>query len=306
MTARRVSIVIVNWNSGDQLARCLHSIALFGGEHVDKVVVVDNHSTDQSLTSVMAHSSVTAIKLEENAGFARACNIGARNLSADFILFLNPDAALLDGAIGAVLDFLDTPKNSDVGICGVQLIDEQESVWRSCARFPTPMRLVSLATGADRIFPIIGTTMGEWDHRQSRRVDQVIGAFFLVRSDLFRSLGGFDERFFVYFEEVDFAFRASRRGMGTMFLADIKAFHAGGGTSGQVKARRLFYSLRSRILYARKHFSRMGYFLVIVTAFGLEPVARSVNHLVRGQLVGVRETLVAYRMLFDWVRGVEK
>ena len=90
-----------------------------------------------------------------------------------------------------------------------------------------------------------------------------------------------------------------------MFLADIKAFHAGGGTSGQVKARRLFYSLRSRILYARKHFSRMGYFLVIVTAFGLEPVARSVNHLVQGQLVGIRETLVAYRMLLDWVRGVE-
>jgi len=148
--------------------------------------------------------------------------------------------------------------------------------------------------------------MREWDHEQSRRVDQVIGAFFLVRRALFEALNGFDERFFVYFEEVDFAFRASRRGMGTMFLADIKAFHAGGGTSGQVKARRLFYSLRSRILYARKHFSRMGYLLVIVTAFGLEPVARSVNHLVRGQLVGVRETLVAYRMLFDWVRGVEK
>jgi len=250
---------------------------------------------------------VELIRAGSNLGFARACNLGASLAKdAEYLLFLNPDAMLEAGALQRAVDFMDSASSAGIGICGVALQENSGHVARSCARFPSPWRLAVVASGLDRVFPSLGTTMREWDHEQSRRVDQVIGAFFLVRRALFEALNGFDERFFVYFEEVDFAFRASRRGMGTMFLADIKAFHAGGGTSGQVKARRLFYSLRSRILYARKHFSRMGYLLVIVTAFGLEPVARSVNHLVRGQLVGVRETLVAYRMLFDWVRGVEK
>jgi len=304
---RQVAIVIVNWNSGSQVRDCVDSIILHGNQLRVSTIVVDNASTDGSADLVEGLRNVELIRAGFNLGFARACNLGASSVKdADYLLFLNPDAMLEAGALQRAVDFMDSASSAGIGICGVALQENSGHVARSCARFPSPWRLAVVASGLDRVLPSLGTTMREWNHAQSRRVDQVIGAFFLVRRALFEALNGFDERFFVYFEEVDFAFRASRRGMGTMFLADIKAFHAGGGTSGQVKARRLFYSLRSRILYARKHFSRMGYLLVIVTAFGLEPVARSVNHLVRGQLVGVRETLVAYRMLFDWVRGVEK
>jgi len=304
---RQVAIVIVNWNSGSQVRDCVDSIILHRNQLRVSTIVVDNASTDGSADLVEGLRNVELIRAGSNLGFARACNLGASLAKdAEYLLFLNPDAMLEAGVLQRAVDFMDSASSAGIGICGVALQENSGHIARSCARFPSPWRLAVVASGLDRVLPSLGTTMREWNHAQSRRVDQVIGAFFLVRRALFEALNGFDERFFVYFEEVDFAFRASRRGMGTMFLADIKAFHAGGGTSGQVKARRLFYSLRSRILYARKHFSRMGYLLVIVTAFGLEPVARSVNHLVRGQLVGVRETLVAYRMLFDWVRGVEK
>jgi len=85
-------------------------------------------------------------------------------------------------------------------------------------------------------------------------VDQVIGAFFLVRRALFETLGGFDERFFMYFEEVDFSKRAQMRGAASVYLGAARAFHSGGYSSRQVKASRLFYSLRSRFLYGFKHF----------------------------------------------------
>ena len=97
--------------------------------------------------------------------------------------------------------------------------------------------------------------MREWNHEESREVDQVMGAFFLVRQKLFEEWGGFDERFFVYLEDVDFSSRARRVGWRSFYMAGVKAYHKGGGTSEQIKSTRLFYSLRSRILYSYKHFS---------------------------------------------------
>jgi len=304
---RQVAIVIVNWNSGSQVRDCVDSIILHRNQLRVSTIVVDNASTDGSADLVEGLRNVELIRAGFNLGFARACNLGASSVKdADYLLFLNPDAMLEAGALQRAVDFMDSASSAGIGICGVALQENSGHVARSCARFPSPWRLAVVASGLDRVFPSLGTTMREWNHAQSRRVDQVIGAFFLVRRALFDALNGFDERFFVYFEEVDFAFRASRLGMGTIFLSDIKAFHAGGGASKQVKARRLFYSLRSRVLYARKHFSTVGYLLVVLTAVGVEPFARSVNHLIRGQIVGVVETLTAYRMLLNWAIGVEK
>jgi GT2 family glycosyltransferase len=304
---RQVAIVIVNWNAGSQIRDCVDSIAEHGTGLEVSIVVVDNGSTDGSADLVDGLRGVQVVRAGSNLGFARACNLGASFAGeTDYLLFLNPDAKLMAGALHRAVEFMNLPSSANIGICGVALIEEGGKVARSCARFPTPSRLAIIASGIDRLFPRLGTTMGEWDHAQSRLVDQVIGAFFLVRRKLFVYLKGFDERFFVYFEEVDFAFRASKIGMQTMFLADATAFHSGGGTSKQVKATRLFYSLRSRILYARKHFSRSGYRCVFASAVVLESLARTANHLVRGQISGVRETIAAYRMLVDWVMGADK
>jgi GT2 family glycosyltransferase len=296
-----VAIVIVNWNSGRQLLDCVETIHRWAGGVPVSVVVVDNGSSDQSAALIRDRADVHLISAGENLGFARACNRGAAAAEpSDFLLFLNPDAGLMEGSLPRAVRFMSEQAAAGVGVCGVALIDEHGQVARSCARFPTPTRLAVIASGLDRVFPRFGTTMGEWDHGQSRQVDQVIGAFFLVRRDLFENLGGFDERFFVYFEEVDFSFRASLAGFSSFFLSDVHAFHAGGGTSGQVKAKRLFYSLRSRILYASKHFAAPGVALVVLTTFLLEPVARVLNQLARGRFHGVAETVLAFGMLLRW------
>ncbi len=124
-----------------------------------------------------------------------------------------------------------------------------------------------------------------------------MGAFFLVRRSLFEALGGFDERFFVYFEEVDLTVRARAMGWRTFYLSDARVYHKGGGTTDRVKAVRLFYSLRSRILYAYKHFGWWTGSALTVGTLVLEPFTRltlAVAHMSVAELVA---TVGAYIML---------
>ena len=143
--------------------------------------------------------------------------------------------------------------------------------------------------------------MSEWDHSSTKTVDQVIGAFFLVRRHVFQELDGFDEQFFVYFEEVDFSFRAKHLGWSSVYFTGAQAFHAGGGVSQQIKAKRLFYSLRSRIQYVCKHFTSPKIILVLFATLFIEPVARIVLSIGNKSLVSIKETSSAYVMLYKWM-----
>jgi GT2 family glycosyltransferase len=191
------------------------------------------------------------------------------------------------------------PAAAQVGICGIQLVDAQDRVARTCARFPTPGDFVVRSFGLDRLAPRLfrGYVMNEWPHDADRRVDHVIGAFYLVRRELFETLHGFDERFFVYLEDLDFSLRASRIGWRCHFLAGARAFHRGGGTSEAVKARRLCYSLRSRLAYASKHFGPLAASAVWLAAMLVEPWTRLALALLRVSPAQALETLKAYRML---------
>lgn len=296
-----LDIVVVNWNAGAQIRTCIDSIAKYGSGLVNKTIVVDNGSVDGSDESVEGLPNVTLIRTGTNLGFGKACNLGAQQAKSEFILFLNPDAALYVDTLVKVLAYMQDAANSKVGICGVQLLDEAGHVSRSCSRFPSVFGFSVHAAGLVHFAPFLGHSMAEWDHAETRQVNQVIGAFFMVRRDLFLLLNGFDERFFVYYEEVDFSYRAHQAGWLSLFIADVQAFHAGGGTSNQVKARRLFYSLRSRVLYAFKHFCLPGALLVLFVTFLMEPMTRMAYALLRRSWSTVTETWAGYAMLWRWL-----
>jgi GT2 family glycosyltransferase len=298
-----ITIITVNWNAGHQLRACIDSITQHSHGLVKQTIVVDNGSEDGSETSIEDLTNVTLIRTGTNLGFGKACNLGAQQAQSDYLLFLNPDAALYADTLPKALAYMQDPANVEVGICGVQLQFETGQLSRSCARFPSTSGFVAHALGVDRFIPRLGHAMTEWDHRQTRVVDQVIGAFFLVRSELFNALHGFDERFFVYFEEVDFSYRARQAGWHSVYLADAQAFHAGGGTSNQVRARRLFYSLRSRLMYAFKHFTLVGAIAVLLATFLIEPVSRSVQALLRRSWSSLEETWTGYSLLWRWLRS---
>lgn len=296
-----LSIVIVNWNAGDQLCACIASIAQAssGLSRSCEVIVVDNASTDDSMRGIdQCGVSVRLIANTINRGFAAACNQGAREAHGDYLLFLNPDTRLFADSLTRPLEFLEHPGNAAIGICGIRLVDESGNTSTCAARFPSLRVLagviLGLATPFPRMFPPHLMTPRELN--ESRVVDQVIGAFFLIRRDVFDRCDGFDERFFVYFEEVDLSLRAKHLGYASYFLSDVSAFHKGGGCSDQVKAARLFYSLRSRVQYAKKHYSAaelFGLALLMAIEFPLR-LGRSVVRMSRDDL---GNTLLAYRQL---------
>jgi hypothetical protein len=298
---KSVEIIVVNWNAGHQLLECVQSVQKYGMPIVNRTIVVDNGSTDGSEITVKNLPNVEVISAEQNLGFGKACNLGAKHAKSDYLLFLNPDAALYPNTLGQTMAFMQDPNNSQVGICGVQLLDESNHISRSCTRFPSAKSFVLHAIGLDRFMPKLGHFMSEWDHSQTRQVDHVIGAFFLVRRTVFESLNGFDERYFVYLEDLDFSLRANKAGWQSVYLAQAQAFHAGGGTSNQVKARRLFYLLRSRILFAFKHFSLIGAGMVLLSTLFIEPVSRSILALFRHSWSTFKETWSCYAMLWKWL-----
>ena len=268
--------------------------------------MVDNASSDGSAAGVQdLPLPLELIRNPSNIGFAAACNQAAAGSTADYLLFLNPDTRLFPDTLAEVTRFMDSERASRIGICGVQIVGGDGRPGISCARFPTLRVLLGKITGLDRLLPRVFPShhLSPAETMQSRLVDQVIGAFFFVRSDLFARLGGFDARYFIYFEEVDFALRARRLGALTYFLKEATAVHAGNVSSNQVLALRLYHSLRSRRLYASEHWVRWQAVVLVGVTLSVELVGRLTSAAVRRSASELRATGAGYgRFVGDLLR----
>ncbi len=253
-----VRVVIVNWNAGPYLRACLDALARAEqrGYLLRRVVVVDNASTDGSVAACQeATLPVEVIRNVTNRGFGAACNQGAEGAAEDLLLFLNPDAQPAPDALARAVDAMAAGTVSRVGIVGVRMVDERGATVDSCSRFPDLRGMVGRATGLQRLLPALFPPQSlPADELQSDRpVDQVIGAFFLIRRSLFEQLHGFDERYFLYYEEVDLSLRARAAGHRSHYVADACCLHRGSVSSDQVPVHRLRYTLDSRVTFARTH-----------------------------------------------------
>lgn len=299
-------IVIVNWNSGDLLRQCLESLATLRVDDrylVEKLIIVDNASRDDSMARLPPLPfPVTMLMNARNVGFAAACNQGSNAGVAPYVLFLNPDMRLLPDSLLPPLALME--QSQDIGICGIQLVDNTGEVARSCSRFIRLRHVVAKLSGLASLVPRSNFTMMEWDHAESRDVDQVMGAFFLVRRELFEALDGFDPRFFVYYEDMDFSLRARLAGWRSYYLASARAFHEGGGASRQIKAERLNYALSSRLLYGFKHFHRTAAIAHLALTLAVEPWSRLFYAAIRGSWREAGDTLRGYSLLWRNMPGL--
>ncbi|MBC8104842.1 MAG: glycosyltransferase family 2 protein [Cytophagales bacterium] len=300
-------VVIVNWNAGPQLVDCLRALSRCDRSdyHLRQITIVDNASTDHSLQEVERADlgiSVRILRNADNKGFAAACNQGARGGDAEFLLFLNPDTVAFPESLSVPLSFLQSRDAEQIGIVGISLIDDRGQPARNACRFPTPGLFLRELLGLHQLFPkrFPGHVLLDWPHDETRIVDHVIGAFYLVRRHVFAALGGFDERFFVYKEDLDFSLRAQQSGWQSCYLATARAYHKGGGTSEGIKARRLFYGLRSRVQYGFKHFGWPAAVGLLLATLLLEPVARIVRALLMRSGDTLWETLGGIGRLWLW------
>lgn len=298
-----VDIIIVNWNTGQQLQECLDSLSgsRRDGYTLGQVVVVDNASTDGSASDLnFPGLPVRVIQSQTNRGFAAACNQGAAGSTADYLLFLNPDTKMLADTLAKSVAWMESPENARIGIVGVQMLDESGRVLRHCSRFLATRYFMYMMLGLNRLsparFPV--HTYDEWDHLQSRQIEHVIGAYFFIRSSVFTQVGGFDERFFLYFEDIDLSLRAWRAGWSSYYLASAQCCHACGGSSKQVKAQRLFYILRSRVFYAFKNFGMWNAMGLLWATLFIEPVSRLARAMAAGSASQMREVAQGYLLLW--------
>jgi N-acetylglucosaminyl-diphospho-decaprenol L-rhamnosyltransferase len=295
-----IHIVIVNWNTGDYLRQCLRSIAAADGVSLARVTVIDNASSDGSAVNLDDLGlPLEVVPNRTNIGFAAACNQGAAGSTADYLLFLNPDTRLFPDTLAVVTRFMDGERAADIGICGGQVLDPAGAPAISCARFPTLPVVFGKMTRLSAVLPSVfpGHHLIPAETRESRFVDQVIGAFFLVRRELFTRLGGFDTRFFLYYEEVDLTRRALQLGFRSYFLKDATVIHSGSVSARQILDRRLYHSLRSRQLYAQRHWPRGQSWLLALVTVAVELPARLAIAVLRRSRADFTATVSAYRML---------
>jgi GT2 family glycosyltransferase len=264
---RNIDIVIVNWNSRALLRECLAALDRSTIAERLSVIIIDNASTDGSADGLAARRvGVDLVFNTENCGFAAACNQGAARGGAPIVLFLNPDVAVEPDTVESAARYLDDPVHCGVGILGVQLLDLGGRVQASCARAPTAAALLLQTLFLDRICPALVPRhfLTEWDHGDTRPVDQVMGAFLMIRRALLDELRGFDERFFLYYEDVDLCLAARQAGSAVVHFAAARAVHRGGGTTAAIKDRRLFHLASSRVVYTAKRHGRIAAIVLVM------------------------------------------
>jgi N-acetylglucosaminyl-diphospho-decaprenol L-rhamnosyltransferase len=288
-----IDVVLVNYNSGQYLAEAVTALAR---SKVDQaplatVVVVDNLSTDTSLADLGACSlPLTILRNPVNRGFAAACKQGAALGKGHLILFLNPDTQLAPDCLARLVRRLDS--DPTIGAVGPLLLSFAGHIQRTCTRLPRPLDFVAMACGLHLLSPRFDIRLSEARHRVSGPVDHVIGACYLVRRELYERLGGFDERFFVYLEDLDLSWRIAQAGLRVWFEPEAVCLHQGGGSSRQVPVQRLVYSLESRVVFAKLHFAGLWPALIAASGLVADPLARAAHGLLR---MDVKEVGIAAR-----------
>jgi len=226
-----LSVVIVSWNSKDVLKDLLSSLLLYKDDFKLDIVVVDNNSSDESVSMLKENFPfVRAIENKNNLGFAKANNQGVKQAQAEKVLLINPDTQIRAGTLKKLVDFLD--ENDAAGIVGPKILDSKAKVQKECARnFPGPFtEFLQQAEFLDRLS---GYYLKDEEYHSVKKVPCISGACMMLRKKIFLETGGFDERFFMYGEDMDICFQAQKRGFEVWYLPDAEIVHLGGISTGQ-------------------------------------------------------------------------
>jgi GT2 family glycosyltransferase len=262
----RIDVVVVCWNDREKITTALDSLFALPEVQADPsfahVIISDNGSTDGSRDFLRERypDRLTIVENDANLGFAAACNRAFPHGSAPYVFLLNPDAELKPGALANIVAFMDTHPRA--GIAGSRIYNYDGTIQPSCGEFDTwaGAFLRSSAWGEWPPFRRFanGAGLREFRYDVERRVDLAIGAALAIRRALIAEIGAFDERFFLYHEEVDFAKRAADAGWETWFVPSSEAVHEGmGSAKGQYNVE--MRKQRSRRAYWIKHHGNAWY-----------------------------------------------
>ena len=254
-----LSIVIPSWNTRELLEACLRSLqAADLPEH--EIVIVDNGSEDDTVAVLQADWPQVRLFLNEtNEGFAPACNRGMRESSGRYILLLNTDTEVRPDAIQKLYRFLQ--ESREYAAAAPKLIYPDGRVQKSCHRFPGLATAFFFSTPVEKWWPkspeMKRYFMMDWDHEGDRDIDQPPAACMLVRADVLAEIGLFDEKLWLFYNDVDLSLRLAQAGWKSRYLGSaVVVHHEGASTAKLVNFTPVW--LENRLTYYRKHFGRLG------------------------------------------------
>jgi GT2 family glycosyltransferase len=288
-----VSIIIVNWNTAQLLAKCLESIYKAGSQYSFEIIVIDNGSQDESVSMISHHFPlVTVIINAENLGFAFANNQGMSIGRGRYLMLLNSDTIVLPGTIDRLIQVADT--NPQLGVLGPKLLNSDGTLQKSWASFPS---ILSELTGRN-----FRTRMSVPNNPFAYEVDWIGGACMLVRYRTVEEVGKMDDNFFFYSEELDWCYRIKKKKWKIWYLTNAEIYHLGGGSASRGSLEQLIRLYQSKLRYFGKYHSNLRvkilrYGLAVVNALGV--VRRIVffnwsNRKVAWQRINVQSKLVWY------------
>lgn len=240
-----ISIIIVNFNTGKFIFRCIDSISKFLLKDKE-IVVVDNNSNDGSLEKLKIRKDIRLVENNENLGFAKAVNRGLQIAKGDFIFILNPDTELTKDSVGYLFEF--ARQNKEVGIVAPKLLNPDGSVQPSCYHDPT------LLAAFREYFADIKGAFSKYAPPGSEpvKVDSVVGAAMFLSRRVIDKVGMFDERYFMYFEDLDYCRRIRNKGFNVYYLPRSKIYHEHGGVTRTVPESAKRWLIESSIVYHGK------------------------------------------------------
>ena len=254
----KLSIIILSYNTRELTTDCINSIKEIYEKELKKgeieIILVDNASTDKSMEafSKLNYPNLIIIENKENFGFSKGNNIGAKKAKGSYILFLNSDTEVKDMGLVRMLEFMEN--NSNVGIAGGRLKNLDNSVQKSAGKFYTLFNIILFLLGGERLGLLRKSSP------KVSRTDWVSGACMMVRKDVFEKLGGFEEKLFMYMEDMELCFRAKKKGYLTYFYPNIELLHKERGSSNRTFA--IIHIYEGILFFYKKYMPLWQYNLV--------------------------------------------
>ena len=296
-----ISIIIVNWNTRDLLGNCLESIGKTVNTINYEIIVVDNASRDGSVAMLREmYPHVNVIQNTENRGFGAANNQAMRIMTGRYALLLNTDTIVTENAVHELFSFMESHPEAAMA-CG-QLLNADGSKQNSIASFPSLLTLLTNVPLMEYLFPHRYPSK-RYNYEEPIEIDSGIGACLIVRKKAIDEIGMFDERYFFFFEETDWAYQMRFAGWKIFYIQNVFIYHfQGQSIGGDIRSRMEFY--RSRYKYFRKWRSRPYYFLicaVIVMRLSINWLFTAIaNIFTLGLHRGLRNKWILYSRLMLW------
>lgn len=241
----KLSVIVLTFNTAKLTLACVASLIKKYDVQISKgymeIIVTDNASSDNTIESLKKIRGIKILQNKENFGFSKGNNLAAKKASGEYIVFLNSDVEVLDDGFLRMVEFID--KNPKVGILGGKLTNTDGSEQKSAGNFYTLINLLFTLFGADFLM--------RKSPKKVQMVDWVSGASLMIRRSLFESLGGFDESYFMYVEDMDICFRAKKLGFSTYFFPYLKLKHKELGSGKRTFAVLSIY--KGILLFYQKH-----------------------------------------------------